>query len=69
MGRRPGLLPAHTDEIWRRWGLGQSMEEIGRALDHRRHPTIFKVLAKRGGIRPAVRHRAAITLTLACDFN
>lgn len=66
MGRRPGpgLTPADKDEIWRRWGLGQSMEEIGRALDHRRHPTIFKVLAKHGGIKPAVHRRAPITLTL-----
>lgn len=66
MGRRPGpgLTPAHKDEIWRRWGLGQSAGEIGRALDHREHQAIFNVLAKHGGIRPAVRRRAPITLTL-----
>ena len=50
--------------MWGRWKAGQSLHAIGRALgkDHR---VIRFLLARHGGIAPAVRHRSRRVLTLA----
>ena len=51
-------------EIWDRWKRGESMHEIGRLFD-RGHSSIQKILMATGGIRPAVRKRSRLALTLA----
>lgn len=51
-------------EIWDRWKRGESMHEIGRLFD-RGHGSIQKMLRATGGIRPAVRKRSRLALTLA----
>ena len=51
-------------EIWDRWKRGESMHEIGRAFD-RGHSSIQKILMATGGIRPAVRKRSRLALSLA----
>ena len=51
-------------EIWDRWKRGKSMNEIGRAFD-RGHSSIWKILMVTGGIRPAVRKRSRLALSLA----
>ena len=51
-------------EIWDRWKRGESMNEIGRAFD-RGHSSIQKILMVTGGIRPAVRKRSRLALSLA----
>src|ERR1700744_5357907 len=63
-GRRYGLSSAQKTEIWRRWKAGESLHEIGRALD-KNHGSIHFLLSQHGGIAPAVRRGSARTLTLA----
>jgi transposase, IS30 family len=50
-------------ELWRRWRRGESISEIGRALD-RAPGTIFTTLRERGGIAPPERRRSRLALTL-----
>lgn len=50
-------------EIWDRWQRGESMSWIGRLFD-RNSSSIYPVLARTGGIRPAVRRRSQLALTL-----
>src|SRR6202034_2265037 len=64
LGRRYGLSAAQRTEIWRRWKAGESLHEIGRALD-KNHGSIHFLLSRHGGIVPAVRRRSERTLTLA----
>ena len=63
-GRRHGLSAEEKVGIWRRWKAGESLHEIGRAFD-KDHGSIQFLLAKHGGIAPAVRRRSQRTLTLA----
>ena len=63
-GRRWGLSASQRTEIWRRWKLGESLHEIGRALA-KDHGSIQCLLAQRGGIAPTARRRSERTLTLA----
>ena len=63
-GRRVKLSSLQRADMWRRWKLGQSLHEIGRALG-KDHVVIQFLLARSGGIAPAVRRRAPRTLTLA----
>jgi len=51
-------------EIWDRWQRGESMSSIGRRFD-RNSSSIYPVLARTGGIRPAERRRSRLALTLA----
>lgn len=51
-------------EIWDRWKRGESMHEIARSFD-RGHGSIQKILRATGGIRPAVRKRSHLALTLS----
>ncbi len=51
-------------EIWDRWRRGESMSSIGRRFD-RNSSSIYPLLAKTGGIRPAERRRSQLALTLA----
>ena len=63
-GRQQGLSAEQKVDIWRRWKAGESLHEIGRALD-KDHGSIQFLLAKHGGIAPVVRRRSERTLTLA----
>jgi IS30 family transposase len=59
---RPGLTTAQKKDLWRRWKDGQSLSEIARALG--KHPgSIHGVVKANGGIVPAVKTRAARSLT------
>lgn len=51
-------------EIWDRWQRGESMSSIGRRFD-RASSSIYPLLARTGGIRPAHRTRSRLALTLA----
>jgi IS30 family transposase len=51
-------------EIWRRWKQGQSLSEIGRAID-RIPGAVFHVVRARGGIPPRPRSRASQALTVS----
>lgn len=51
-------------EIWDRWERGESMSLIGRLFEPN-SSSIFPVLAPTGGIRPAVRKRLRLALSLA----
>ena len=62
-GRRFGLSAEQKCEVWRRWKTGQTLHEIGRAFG-KDHNSIRGVVARHGGIAPAVRQRALFALTL-----
>lgn len=47
---RPGLSLVQKGELWRRWQIGQSLSEIGRALE-KAPGSIHGVIAARGGSR------------------
>ena len=65
-------------EIWERWQRGESMNSIGRVFD-RPSSSIFNQLSPTGGIRPPIRQRSKLALTLsereeisrgvACDLS
>ena len=63
-GRRYGLSAVQKAELWRLWRAGESLHEIGRALD-KSHSSIQFLLLQHGGIAPAMRHRSQRVLTLA----
>ena len=50
-------------EIWDRWQRGESMSSIGRVFD-RGSSSIYPLLERTGGIRPATRRRSRLALTL-----
>jgi IS30 family transposase len=52
------------NELWERWRRGESISDIGRALD-RAPVTIFCTLTERGGVAPPPRRRSRLALTLA----
>jgi IS30 family transposase len=63
-GKQARLSLTQRTEIWRRWKVGQSLHEIGRAFG-KPHSCIRCLLLPRGGIPPAARHRSRLALTLA----
>jgi IS30 family transposase len=63
-GRRYGLCSAQRTDIWNRWKAGESLHEIGRALD-KDHGSIQFLLSQHGGVAPSIRRRSQRTLTLA----
>ncbi|MEQ1650192.1 MAG: IS30 family transposase [Hyphomicrobiaceae bacterium] len=64
MGFSRGLTVEDKRELWRRWRLGETVVEIGRALG-RSPPNIYTTVRKSGGIAPAdrVRREGHLTLT------
>ena len=64
MRRRIYYSTEQRAEIWDRWKRGESAHEIGHLFD-RPHSSIFKILMKTGGLRPAKRRRSRLALTLA----
>ena len=61
---RINYTSAQKAEIWNRWQKGESLNSIGRVFD-RPSSSIFGQLAPTGGIRPPVRQRSRLTLTLS----
>ncbi|MEW8431050.1 MAG: IS30 family transposase [gamma proteobacterium symbiont of Ctena orbiculata] len=61
---RPGLSQNLKQEVWRRWRSGESLSDIARAVNSQ-PGSIFGVLRLHGGISPAKRCRAEISLTLS----
>ena len=61
-GRR-GLSDAQRRELWDRWGAGESISAIGRALG-RPPGSVFSVLRSNGGYVPPRRCRKAGELSL-----
>ncbi len=66
MKQRPRIY--YTEEqramMWDRWQKGETLGSIARLFD-RYHPSIQRIIAETGGIRPAPRHRSLRCLTLA----
>ena len=60
---RPGLSVAGKRDMWRRWREGQSLSEIGRALD-KGAGSIYGTIKLRGGFSPPERKRSRLALTL-----
>jgi len=50
--------------MWERWRKGDTLNQIAQLFD-RHHPSIQRILAETGGIRPAQRKRSRLSLTLA----
>ena len=50
--------------MWDRWEKGESLHSIAELFD-RHHPSIQRILAATGGIRPAARRRSRLALTMA----
>jgi IS30 family transposase len=62
--RRVFLTDKQKSEIWDRWQRGDSMRSIGRGFD-RSSSSIYPLLARTAGIRPAERVRSRLALTLS----
>src|ERR1700674_206027 len=62
--RRSRMSANDKAEIWQRWKRGESLSEIGRALD-RIPGAVFHVVAARGGVPTAPRCRSPLALTVA----
>ena len=64
MGRvcRPRLSWREKNEVWARWGRGESPSEIARALQ-RGSGCVYQVVAADGGVAPRARRRAARALS------
>ena len=61
---RPGLTDVEKAELWRRWKAGQSIREIGEALQRCRSGVEWH-LTQSGGLAPRLRRRSVIALTFA----
>ncbi len=66
MKYRPRIYYTETDKalMWDRWQKGESLNEIARLFD-RGHSSIQRILAESGGIRPPVRRRSRLALSLS----
>ena len=62
--RRSRMSVSDKAAMWERWKRGESLSEIGRALD-RTPGAIFHVVRARGGIPPAPRCRSSRALTVS----
>jgi IS30 family transposase len=61
-GKYVELSLVQRADVWRRWKAGDSLHTIGRAVG-RPHTSIHCLLARHGGIIPAVRRRSRRVLT------
>ena len=61
--RRIYFTSEQKSEIWDRWQRSESMSSIGRGFD-RNSSSIYPLLSRTGGIRPPVRKRSRLALTL-----
>ena len=62
--QRVGFTAAQSAELWDRWRKGEGLTSIGRAFG-RPSSCIFSHLRPTGGIRPRVRRRSRLALSLA----
>src|SRR5207244_12872529 len=62
-GRRGGVWGREGRGLWGRWRRGESIGEIGRALD-RTAGSIGCRIRRRGGVAPPERRRSRLALTL-----
>jgi hypothetical protein len=61
--RRSRMAASEKVEIWDRWKQGQSLSDIGRAVD-RIPAAVFHVVAARGGVPPSARFRSPLALSV-----
>ena len=61
--KRRGFTAAEKTELWDRWQRGESLNGIGRAFG-KPSSSIHAHVSPRGGIRPALRRRSRLALTL-----
>ena len=61
---RRGFTAAEKTELWDRWQRGESLKAIGRAFG-KPSSSIYNQVAPHGGIRPALRRRSRLALTLS----
>jgi len=61
---RRGFTAAERTELWDRWQRGESLKAIGRAFG-KPSSSIYAHVSPHGGIRPAVRRRSRLALTLS----
>ena len=61
---RRGFSTAEKTELWDRWQRGESLRSIGRVFG-KPSSSIYFQLAPYGGIRPALRRRSRLALTLS----
>ena len=61
--KRRGFTSAEKAELWDRWQRGESLSAIGRAFG-KPSSSIHAHISPRGGIRPALRRRSRLALTL-----
>jgi len=66
MKQRPRIYYTESQKalMWDRWQKGESLHQIAQLFD-RGHSSIQGIFAERGGIRPALRCRSRLALTLA----
>jgi len=66
MKQRSRIYYSETQKalMWDRWQRGDSLHQIAQ-LFGRHHPSIQRILAETGGIRPVPRRRSRLALTLA----
>ncbi len=62
--KRRGYSAAERRELWDRWKRGESISDIGRALD-RAPGTIHETIRPYGGVVPSERRRGRLTLTVS----
>ncbi len=60
---RPGLSAPEKVELWKRWINGESLSDIGRALE-KHAGSVFTVLKSNGGVFPRFRRRSHRAITL-----
>ena len=63
---RPRTYYTEADKamMWDRWAKGESLHSIARLFD-RHNPSLRRILAQSGGIRPPTRRRSPLVLSLA----
>jgi IS30 family transposase len=61
--RRRQYSAGERRELWERWKRGESVSEIGRALE-RPQSTIQHTIGRHGGVAPVERRRSRLALTL-----
>ena len=61
---RPGLSISQKVELWERWHKGESLSDIGRALE-KHAASVFGVLRLYGGIEPTERKWSLRNLSLS----
>jgi IS30 family transposase len=66
MKQRPRIYYTQTQKalMWERWKKGESLQQIAQLFD-RHHPSVHRILAETGGIRPPERCRSRLALTFA----